>query len=175
MFEPLVLSSIAAGLIATTVMVLFLYLPRLWGGTAYDIFSVLGSTITGRANERSVVVGSFLFAAGGIAFAFLYGWIASLMIANGSILPHLYLANVTTGLPLPIDLSFAILGVAMGLLHGILFALVLTIVVIEHHPIERFRTRYSLVMYQVLGHMIYGATVMHFQSQFLTLFRAAGS
>ncbi len=168
MIVPVLLSSVAAGLIATGVMVFFLYLPRLWDGEYYDVLNALGSAITGRVGERSVFLGSLLYFGAGIVFAFLYGLLAATLLQAGQMfdLPEIM---ILPDLPLEIDLLFPVVGALLGLAHGLIVALLVTIIVIEHHPIERFRSRYALVASQIISHLAFGATVMFFHSQFLQL------
>lgn len=167
MFLALLLSSVAAGLIATSIMLFFLYLPRLWDGQVYDVLGAFGSAITGREDSRSTFIGSLLYYAGGIAFALLYGWLVlTLMDApSGAGVPQV----IVLSSPVVINLVYPMMGLMVGLGHGGLVALLVTIVVIEHHPLQRFRDRYTLVVSQIIGHLVFGATVMFFQHQFLQL------
>lgn len=170
MLVPLILSSVASGLIATGVMVLFLYLPHLWGGDVFDVFGAIGSAITRRLSARAVVLGSLVFVVFGIVFAVLYGWLAL------ALLNDMYPVPLSAGgglLPFPVDLAYLGAGLAVGLAHGVIVALFVTIVIIEHHPLPHFHTRYILIVSQLVGHVIFGVVVMFFQTQFLQLFRAA--
>jgi hypothetical protein len=165
---PLLLSSFAAGLIATAIMVFFLYLPRLWQGRPYDVMGALGSAITGRESQQSRFMGTTVYFLGGILFALLYGWVAlSLLEARFTLgIPRW---PVFPGAPVMIDLVYPLLGALIGFVHGWVLALLVTVIVIEHHPIAEYRTRVSLIPSQVLAHVIYGATVMFFQHQLLQL------
>src|SRR5699024_17148 len=78
----LVLSSLVAGLIATTVMLGFLYLPLLWRGVHYDTLASLGGIVTGRSDERSKVIGALLLYLGGLLFALFYG-LALVVLTRG--------------------------------------------------------------------------------------------
>ncbi len=164
---PLLLSSVAAGLIATAVMVFFLYLPLLWNGNYYDVLGALGSAITRKLDGRARFLGSLIYFGGGIFFAIFYGWVVLALMGVPQPVPQII---VLSGLPTQINLFYPILGIALGLGHGILVAFILTIVVIEHHPLEQFRTRFILVISQIISHVAFGITVMFFQSQFLQLF-----
>lgn len=166
MVLPVLLSSIAAGLIATAVMLLFLYLPRLWYGGTYDAIGALGSALTGNDDDRSRFLGSVIFFAGGIAFAFLYGLVAYTLLQPEVTVPQL---DVLPALPVQINVFYPLIGLALGLAHGGVVALLMTIVVIEHHPIARYRTRYLLIVSLILSHTVFGATVMFFHTQFLQL------
>ena len=164
---PLLLSSVAAGLIATAVMVFFLYLPLVWQGNYYDVLGALGSAITGKLDGRARFLGSLVYFGGGIFMAIFYGWAVLALMQIPQPVPRIM---ILPGLPTEINLFYPILGVALGLGHGILVAFIVTIIVIEHHPLEQFRTRFILVISQIISHIAFGATVMFFQSQFLQLF-----
>ena len=168
MVLEVILSSIAAGLIATGVMVLFLYLPRLWSGGHYDVLNAVGSAVTKAVDERAPLIGSLIYFAGGIFFAFLYGWIALVMLRTeqSALLPQLI---ILPDFPTEINLIFPLVGLGLGFIHGMIIALLVTIVVIEHHPLERFRDNYRLVVSQLIGHVAFGFVVMFFHSQFLPL------
>ena len=172
MLVPLLLSSFAAGLIATAFMVFFLYLPQAWGGDTFDVVRAIGSALTGEVDRQSAYLGSVLYFAGGVVFAAFYGWIAALLIgANSGIqVPQIPLE---LGLPTDVNLFFPLLGIVLGLAHGGIVALFGTIVIIEHHPLERFRTRYQLIVSQIFSHLVYGAVVMFFHHQFLQLLLGA--
>jgi hypothetical protein len=167
MILALILSSIAAGLIATCIMVAFLYLPLLWGGDYFDVIGALGSAITGELNARARFLGAMLYFAAGILFAMLYGWLAlSIMqTVDVSNLPPLHIP----GLPVQINFLYPLLGLAIGLGHGVLVALLVTVIAIEHHPLKQFHTRYILVISQLISHLVFGFVVMFFHSQFLQL------
>ena len=163
---PLLLSSVAAGFIATSVMVFFLYLPLTWGGNYYDVLGALGSAVTGQVDGRSRFLGGLAYFAGGILFAVFYGWaVMALMVSNFPV-PNLV---IFPNFPVQINLFYPLFGVALGLGHGILVAFLVTIVVIEHHPLEEYRARFILVISQLISHVAFGITVMFFQHQFLQL------
>lgn len=168
MFLYLLLSSIAAGIIATGVMALVLYLPKAWGGTAFDAFGALGSAALRGDDDRKVIIGVLLYFAFGMLFALFYGWaaLALLTLPDGAPIPQW---RVWPAFPVPIDMIFPILGILMGLVHGVFVGFLLAIVAIEHHPIASYRSNYLLVPLQVLAHVVFGFTVMFFHSQFLQL------
>jgi hypothetical protein len=165
---PLLLSTFAAGLIATAVMVFFLYLPRLWNGPTYDIMGALGSAMTGNESPRARFLGTTVYFLGGLFFALLYGWIVLSMLEapRTVVLPRW---PAFAGTAVEIDLLYPLFGALVGLVHGIVVALLITVVVIEHHPIPKYRKRVLLIPSQVLSHIIYGATVMFFHHQLLQL------
>lgn len=168
LFVTVLLSSFAAGLIATAVMVFALYLPRAWGGETFDVFGAIGSMVTGRLDTRAMFYGTALYFSGGIFFAIFYGWIVSLlmMTPDGIRAP---LIPFELGLPTKVDVFFPLLGLVLGLAHGGIVALLATILIIEHHPLEQFRTRYTLIVSQIFSHVVYGAVVMFFHHQFMQL------
>lgn len=170
MFLFLMLSAVASGLIATFVMVFFLYLPLTWGGDYYDVLGALGSAITRQVDARSRFLGGVIYFAGGLVFAIFYGWVVLALLQlegiNTSMVPQL---RILPGLPVSVNIFYPLLGAVLGLGHGILVALLVTIIVIEHHPLERFRQRFILVISQLISHVAFGITVMFFHSQFLQL------
>ncbi|MEX2543307.1 MAG: hypothetical protein WD314_15995 [Trueperaceae bacterium] len=168
MILPLLLSTFAAGMIATAIMVFFLYLPRLWDAPTYDVMGALGSAITGNEGQRARFMGTTTYFLVGILFALLYGWIVMAMLDSPRSI-SLPRWSVLAEAPLEIDLLFPLFGALVGLVHGIVVALLVTIVVIEHHPIPKYRSRVQLIPSQVLAHVIFGATVMFFHHQFLQL------
>ena len=163
----LIFSSVAAGLIATFVMVLFQYLPLLWSGNYFDILGALGSWRTKVLDARSRLIGALLYFAGGMVFALLYGILVLGIRANSASLYGNYVVTIP-GLPVEVNLVYPLLGIAMGLGHGVIVALVMTVLV-SSHPIEYFHTRFILVISQLIGHVVFGMVVMFFQSQFLQL------
>lgn len=166
MVLPLLLSSVAAGLIATSVMVFFLYLPLVWRGSYYDVLGALGSAITRRIDAQARFLGGLVYFGGGMLIAIFYGWVVLALMQNVVIAPEF---NILPGLPTDINLFYPLLGLVIGLGHGILVAFFVVIIVIEHHPLEQFRARFILVISQLISHIAFGVTVMFFQSQFLQL------
>ena len=167
MFLLIVLSSIAAGLIATAFMLAVLYLPMAWGGQTFDVVRAIGSALTGKVDRRSSYLGAVLYFGGGVIFAIFYGWIASLLLgSNGITAPAI---TLSADLPTEMNLFFPLLGLILGIAHGGVIALFATILIIEHHPIEEFRTRYTLIVSTIFSHLVYGAVVMFFHHQFLQL------
>lgn len=165
---PLLLSAFAAGLIATALMVFVLYLPRLWGGRAYDVMGALGSAMVGAETQQARFMGTTVYFLGGLVFSLLYGWIVLALLESPGAVGDFGIP-VLEGAPVEIDLLFPLLGALVGLVHGMVVAILVTVIVIEHHPLERFRQRVGLVPSQVLSHVVYGATVMFFHHQLLQL------
>ena len=166
MFWALLLSSVASGLIATSVMVFFLYLPLVWRGNYYDVFGAIGSLITKRSDARSRFLGGLIYYLGGLLFSLFYGWVVLAFMRLQNPVPQL---EVMSGLPVEVNLFYPLLGVAIGLGHGILAAFFAVIFFIEHHPLEEYRRRFILVISQLISHIVFGVVVMFFQHQFLQL------
>ena len=155
-------SSVVSGLIATGVMILFLYLPRFWRGLHYDTLGALGSILLDRVDARTRLLGAALLLTGGVLFAFFYGWFA-LMFIDG---PFLEPAYIISG-PLEVNLFYPLFGLVAGFCHGIFITLITTFVVTDHHPVESYRQVYPLILSFIIGHTVYGMTVMFLQSRFL--------
>jgi hypothetical protein len=166
MFIPLLLSSVAAGLIATSVMVFFLYLPLVWRGNYYDVLGAIGSIITKGVNARTRFIGALIYYAGGLFFSIFYGWVVLSLMQLRIPIPEL---DILPGLPVEINLFYPLLGIALGLGHGILAAFFAIIFFIEHHPLEQYRSRFILVISQLISHMVFGVVVTFFQHQLLQL------
>lgn len=162
-------SSVASGLIATGVMIVCLYLPVFWQGVYYDTLGALGSIFLREVDARSRMLGAILLLVGGVVFAFFYGWY-TLMFLEGPFPAPPYL--IFPGAPLEINLFYPLFGLVAGFCHGIFITLILTFVITDHHPLANYRQAYPLILSFIIGHTVYGMTVMFFQSQFLQLFAA---
>ena len=165
----LILSTVFASLIAMAVMLLVLYFPRLIGRTSYDVLGALGSGLTGRLDKRSVTLGAAAFTGGGLIFGFLYGLLAQTMLGGEEAIIPLP-SYGAAGLRFLSDpaWSFAFLGHWIGAGHGVAVSLMTAVLVVEHHPIERFRGRMGVIPLIMVSHIIYGGVVMFFHYQFLT-------
>ena len=158
-------SSILSGAIATAVMIIFLYLPALWGGVYYDTLGAIGSVLERKITTRTRLIGALILFAGGIMFAFFYGWFA-LMFLNGTFGAPNYtiLSNPTT-----IDLFYPLLGLVGGFGQGMFMSLIAGTIVTDFHPIKEYRSITPLLLSFFIGHAVYGVVVMFFQSQLLQL------
>lgn len=164
---PLFLSTVYSSIIAMVVMLLVLYGPRLLGRKSYDVLRALGSGITGKVDAGSTALGAVAFTVGGFVFGYLYGLLTQAMMTQGEVF-----ANYTLDLSLlaPVNIAFPFVGHWIGAGHGVALSLLLTIIVIEHHPVDRFRGRMGLVPLVMISHIIYGGVVMFWHHQFLQLF-----
>lgn len=168
MFTSLLLSSVLTGLLATAVMVVFLYLPLLWNGTYYDTLAAIGSIWTREANDRSRVLGGLVLFAGGIVFAVFYGAVALMFLQEtGAFQGVEYI--VFPNAPTTIDLFFPLLGLVGGFGQGIFVSLITSFIITDFHPLERFRDPFPLILSFLVGHTVYGVIVMFFQHQLLQL------
>lgn len=159
MLGILLISSLATSVIGSAVMLVMLYLPRAWSAEVYSVLGALGSAVTGTLDNRSRQLGFLLFYLGGLVFAIIYGLIALFLLTVGGE-EGIMQADRRWGLPIPIDVVFPMLGVAIGLAHGGIVALLFTIVAVEHHPLEHYQNNFSLVLPILLGHPVFGAVVM---------------
>jgi len=167
-FTSLLLSSVLTGLLATAVMVVFLYLPLLWNGTYYDTLAAIGSIWTREANDRSRVLGGLVLFAGGVAFALFYGAFVLMFLQGvGAFRGPQYI--VFPNAPTTIDLFFPFLGLVGGFGQGIFVSLITTFVITDFHPLERFRDPAPLILSFLVGHTVFGVVVMFFQHQLLQL------
>jgi len=133
----LMLSVMVGGIAGTTVMTLFLLIPRWMGWGKIDVVRAVGSLMTGR-RERIFRLGLLFHLLMGIVFAFVYSEFLPL-----SRLPF----NAMTGL-------------LLGCLHGVIIMLLVSIVIMEHHPVAGYHEKgLGTGLAQLLAHMIYGATL----------------
>ena len=162
----LILSTLLSSLVAMVVMLFVLYFPRLLGRKQYDVLRALGSGVTGRLDARSVWLGTAMFVAGGIVFGLLYGWLAQVMLTGDETLPTYGAA----GLAFLSDPAFVFLflGTWVGAGHGVVVSLLTAILVIEHHPIERFRGRMALIPLIMISHIVFGGVVLMFHYLFMS-------
>src|SRR5690606_32572369 len=102
---------------------------------------------TGKVDGRSRFLGGLLLLVGGIVFALFYGW--TFLMLRGPLEPPDY--TILPGLPVRVNLFFPLLGIVMGLAHGVFV---------------------SLLTAFVIAAVAYAVVVMFFRSQFLPLLGA---
>jgi hypothetical protein len=155
----LFISSVVSGVVATAVMMVFLYLPRTWGGLHYDTFGAIGSLVLRRVDREARFLGAALLMVGGVLFAFFYGWFA-LMFLNGTFDAPRYPVFGFDGF-------FAILGLVAGFGQGMYVTLISTFIITDHHPVPGYRDAVPLIASFFVGHTVYGLIVMSLQSVLL--------
>ena len=129
---------LSAGLAGTVAMTLFLLVPRWLGRAHVDVIRAGGSLVVGSSNRSAFPVGLAIHIAMGIGFAFVYSAFLSL-----SSLPF----NALTGL-------------LLGSIHGVIAMLLVSILIMEHHPEPRYHDRGpSTGLAQLGAHMLYGTVV----------------
>jgi hypothetical protein len=129
---------LSAGVAGTMGMSLFLLLPRWLGWAHVDVIRAGGALVVGSGNRSAFPVGLAIHIAMGIGFAFVYYGFLSL-----SSLPF----NALTGL-------------LLGSIHGVIAMLLVSILIMEHHPEPRYHDRGpSTGLAQLGAHMIYGIVV----------------
>jgi hypothetical protein len=129
---------LAGGFAGTLAMTLFLMLPRWLGWAHVDVIRAGGSLVVGSGNRSAFPVGMGIHIGMGIGFAFVYYGFLSL-----SSIPF----NALTGL-------------LLGSLHGVIAMLLVSILIMEHHPNSRYHNRGPATGLAQLGaHMLYGAIV----------------
>jgi len=125
------------GLAGTSLMTVFLLIPRWMGWGKTDVIPAVGSLIMGR-REGAFLAGMTVHLSMGILFAYLYAGFLGF-----SRLPF----NTMTGL-------------LLGSLHGVIVMLLVSIMVMEHHPIAGYHEKgLGTGLAQLVAHMLYGATV----------------
>jgi hypothetical protein len=129
---------LSGGLAGTVAMTFFLLLPRWLGRTHVDVIRAGGALVVGSRNRSAFPVGLGIHIAMGIGFAFVYSAFLSL-----SSLPF----NALTGL-------------LLGSIHGVIAMLLVSILIMEHHPDPRYHERGpSTGLAQLGAHMLYGTVV----------------
>jgi len=126
---------LVSGIVGTAAMTLFLLIPR-WAGWAHvDVIRAGGALVIGGIGRGSFAVGMGIHIALGIIFSFVYA-------------TFLHLSS------LPFN---ALTGLLLGSLHGVVVMLLVSIVIMEHHPIARYHERGPATgLAQLAAHMIYG-------------------
>lgn len=165
-FTSLVLSSVAAGILATAVMLVFLYLPSFWGGLYYDTLGSIGAMFQRDVDVRGRLGAGIALMVGGIFFALFYGAFA-LMFLIGPFPTPQYV--IFPALPTDVNLFYLLLGLVGGFGQGIYVSMIGGFAISDFHPRESFRDLYPLTMSFLIGHTVYGVVVMFFQHQFLQL------
>jgi hypothetical protein len=129
---------LSGGLAGTMAMTLFLLLPRWLGWAHVDVIRAGGALVVGSGNRSAFPVGMAIHIGMGIGFAFVYA-----AFLNLSSLPF----NALTGL-------------LLGSIHGVIAMLLVSILIMEHHPNPRYHDRGPATGLAQLGaHMIYGTAV----------------
>lgn len=132
---------LSGGLAGTVAMMFFLLLPRWLVRTHVDVIRAGGALVVGSGNRSAFPVGLGIHIAMGIGFAFVYSAFLSL-----SSLPF----NALTGL-------------LLGSIHGVIAMLLVSILIMEHHPDPRYHDRGVFTGLAQLGaHMLYGTVVGSF-------------
>ena len=127
-----------SGIAGTSVMTAFLLAPRWMGWANVDVIRAGGALVVGGLSRSAFPVGFAIHSTLGIVFAFLYA-----AFLHFSSLPF----NALTGL-------------LLGTLHGVVVMLLVSILIMEHHPVARYHERGPATgLAQLAAHMLYGFTV----------------
>lgn len=133
-------TSLLAGVLGGLAMELVMWLIARAGLARGDMILALGSLLT-KTRDNAYRVGLIIHAVTAVGFAFVYT-----------------LLLVTLGFThLPASLM---MGLGVGVLHGIVVSLMLVWVVADRHPLEEFKEADLLVgVSHFAGHAAYGAVV----------------
>lgn len=133
-------TALLAGVFGGVAMEVVMWLITRAGLAKGDMILALGSLLT-KSRDNAYRVGFVIHATAAIGFALVY---ALLMVTLGY-----------THLPLSL-----MLGLGVGVLHGLLVSLMLVWVIADHHPLEEFKEADLLVgLTHLVGHAAYGAVV----------------
>ncbi len=134
------LTSLVAGMLGGLAMQWVMALISRAGLAKGDMILALGSLLT-KSRENAYRTGLFIHVTAAMGFALVY---ALLLVTIGY-----------THLPLSL-----MVGVGVGVLHGLLVSLMLVWVVADQHPLEEFKEADLLVgLSHFAGHVAYGAVV----------------
>lgn len=135
------LQIVAAGLAATAVMSVFLWLLRATHTVDSELVPALGGLVV-KDERHSKSVGFLLTFVFGVIFAFVYLGLWSLFDFTRTI-------------------EFMLLGVALGFAHGLVFSIMLVNLVSEHHPRRKFRQEVGVgvALSYLLAHVVYGVAL----------------
>jgi hypothetical protein len=133
-------TALAAGIVGGLAMEGAMWLISRAGLAKGDMVLALGSLLT-KTRENAYRVGLVIHATAAIGFALVY---TLLMVTLGY-----------THMPMSL-----MLGLGVGVLHGIIVSLMLVWVVSDQHPLEEFKEADLLVgLSHFAGHVAYGAVV----------------
>ena len=133
-------TALTAGIIGGLAMEGAMWLISRAGLAKGDMILALGSLLT-KTRENAYRVGLIIHATAAIGFALVY---TLLMVTLGY-----------THLPMSL-----MLGLGVGVLHGIIVSLMLVWVVADQHPLEEFKDADLLVgLTHFAGHVVYGGVV----------------
>lgn len=134
------LTSLVAGALGGLAMVAAMVLIGRAAKVKGDMILALGSLLT-KSRDNAYRVGLVVHATSAFGFGLVY---ALLMITLGY-----------TALPMSV-----MLGLAVGVFHGLLVSLMLVWVVADRHPLEEFKEADLLVgLSHLAGHVVYGGVV----------------
>ena len=134
------LTSLVAGILAGLAMELAMWLIGRAGHVKGDMILALGSLLS-KTRDNAYRVGLVIHVTAAVGFAQVY---TLLMVTLGY-----------THMPMSL-----MLGLGVGVMHGLLVSLMLVWVVADHHPLEEFKEADLLVgLSHFAGHEAYGGVV----------------
>ena len=134
------LTSLVAGILAGLAMELAMWLIGRAGHVKGDMILALGSLLS-KTRDNAYRVGLVIHVTAAVGFALVY---TLLMVTLGY-----------THMPMSL-----MLGLGVGVMHGLLVSLMLVWVVADHHPLEEFKEADLLVgLSHFAGHVAYGGVV----------------
>jgi hypothetical protein len=135
------LFSLYTGLVATTVMTVFLWVLKYFSLINISMLKALGSVLT-KNDKNALIPGIIINYLAGITFCFFYILLFKIFPLAGT------------------GEALILLGSAMGFAHGVVVALLLVVLVAEHHPLEKYKSvGFKVAGYYLISHIIYGFTI----------------
>jgi hypothetical protein len=136
------------GIVATASMSCFLWLISGLTNTHCDMVRAVGSIYT-HDEKNSLVPGLIMQFTAGLLMTYIYG----------IFLEHL---------DLKASYEYAILGMLMGFIHGLIVSLVLAKLLGEHHPVEVYQTVTKRTVYaHLFAHIVFGLVIGTMYGTFL--------
>lgn len=131
------IAPLIGGLAGTLAMTLLLQIPKWIGLGNIDIIRAVGALAT-RKQKGAFFPGLILHFSSGIIFAYVYVFILSFS--------HIPVNSLS--------------GLFLGAVHGAIIMLLVSIMILEHHPIAYYHERGPMTGFaQLLAHMVYGFVV----------------
>ncbi|MGA2053288.1 MAG: hypothetical protein ABSH19_08255 [Opitutales bacterium] len=132
--------SILAGGCGVGVMTLVLWLITRSGISNARMVVAVGSLLT-RSYERATLVGAFVHTAAGMFFGLIYTLLL-MAIGHPGLVPNIFFGGL------------------IGVVHGLLMALVLVAAVAEEHPLKEFQqSGFDVAVAHWVAHVVYGLVV----------------
>ena len=135
-----ILIILMAGACATLTMIAVMYLIHLMKWANADMIRAVGSIVT-QSYDYAFITGLMIHFSSGLFFSLVY-------------------AKLVGFAPVITVASVIVLTTFVGLVHGLIVGLFLTVLVAEHHPLPEFqKAGFPVIVAHIVGHIAYGFTL----------------